>query len=139
LQVQGYNNKFVNSRRVGVLNITNWKEYADMKVGWRLNPSAWILPADRCSEPWQNVDVYPNSQYLHQMFHSLSYSQDIILDPWEYKLVLKIDTRTDWSWSQIGKVRITWRNWDTVLNESDWSVFTWLSIKEIVPAYYPIV
>lgn len=132
--IELYCNKYVNSIRVWLYNFTTWEEFADWKVWWRLNPTSWILSLDRCAWENQDVDVYSKSMYLHQMYHTASFSGDIWLTPWEYWLVLKIDTRTDGSGTEVWKVRITWNNADWVLVESPDHVFTWLTIREF-PQY----
>ena len=136
-QAQYAVNKYLNAVRFWVYNWTTWQEIADFKYGWRLNNwYAWITWYDTSywRDPPQDVNNLNTSMYMLNMFWTAQLNTHMRLEPWEYSLIMKIDTRTDNTGTETWKIYILWKNWDTVINEWRWAI-TFLRISEMSKYY----
>lgn len=139
-QVQYAVNKYVNAVRFWLYNWTTNTEYQDFKDWWRLNSAAagqtWF-DTSYCRDPPQNVAQFDHNLYMQWMFYTATIHTSERLEPWQYSIVGKIDTRTDGTWTQIWRITIIWRNGDTVLSEQD-PALTYLTIEERPKTYIPV-
>ena len=132
-QVQYAVNKYVNAVRFWVYNWTTWQEVCDFKYGWRLNNwYTWITWYDTSYwlDPTQDVNTFNKNMYMLHMFWTAQANTHMWLEEWEYSIVMKMDTRTDNTWTEIWRVTVLWKNWDTVINEWRWAL-TYLRISEM--------
>lgn len=139
-QVQYAVNKYINAVRFWLYNRTTNTEVIDFKDWGRLNNwRAWLTWYD--TSYWrdnpQDVNVFNKNMYMQSMFYTSTINWSEWLEPWEYSIVMKVDTRTDNTGTETWRITILWKNWDTVLSERD-PALTYLTIQERAKTYIPL-